>query len=346
MGGHGPRTHEGTTRDNADGARKFRRQANLHRVPARAASAGHGGLRARTARTSRSCCAAATTRSSAWSARPTSARARRRRARSAGDLLDPPTLRAAVEAVAPDELYHLAAPTFVPDSWEDPTETVAAIAGATATLLAAARDVDPAMRVWVVDLERGLRRRGREPADRAQPDAPALALRRGEARRARPRGSDARALRALRVLGHHLQPRVAAAARALPPAQGHARRGRDQARPRARARARRPRRGARLVARRRRRARARGWRCRPTSPATTSSRRASGAPCAISSTAFAAVDLRGAARARRPGLRARARADAAVGDPTRARERLGWAPERFEELVAEMVAGRPRALRR
>ena len=30
----------------------------------------------------------------------------------------------------PDELYHLAAPTFVPDSWEDPTETVAAIADA------------------------------------------------------------------------------------------------------------------------------------------------------------------------------------------------------------------------
>jgi GDPmannose 4,6-dehydratase len=66
-----------------------------------------------------------------------------------GDLLGPPTLRAAVEAVRPDELYHLAAPTFVPDSWTDPTETVAAIATATATLLAAAHDVDPSMRVWV-----------------------------------------------------------------------------------------------------------------------------------------------------------------------------------------------------
>jgi GDPmannose 4,6-dehydratase len=49
----------------------------------------------------------------------------------------------------PHELYHLAAPTFVPASWEDPTETVAAIAGATATLLAAARETDPEMRVWV-----------------------------------------------------------------------------------------------------------------------------------------------------------------------------------------------------
>jgi GDPmannose 4,6-dehydratase len=66
-----------------------------------------------------------------------------------GDLLQPATLRAAVRDARPDELYHLAAPTFVPDSWEDPTETVAAIATATATLLAAAREVDPAMRVWV-----------------------------------------------------------------------------------------------------------------------------------------------------------------------------------------------------
>jgi GDPmannose 4,6-dehydratase len=66
-----------------------------------------------------------------------------------GELLDPSTLRHAIEATRPDELYHLAAPTFVPDSWEDLTETVTAIAGATATLLASARDVDPRMRVWV-----------------------------------------------------------------------------------------------------------------------------------------------------------------------------------------------------
>jgi len=65
------------------------------------------------------------------------------------DLLDPGTLRAAVDAAAPHELYHLAAPTFVPDSWEDPTDTMAAIAGATATLLAAARDADPQPRVWI-----------------------------------------------------------------------------------------------------------------------------------------------------------------------------------------------------
>lgn len=66
-----------------------------------------------------------------------------------GDLLQPVSLRAAVSDVAPNELYHLAAPTFVPASWDDPTTTVVAIAGATSTLLAAARETDPSMRVYV-----------------------------------------------------------------------------------------------------------------------------------------------------------------------------------------------------
>jgi GDPmannose 4,6-dehydratase len=64
-----------------------------------------------------------------------------------GDLLDFASLRAAVADVRPDELYHLAAPSFVPASWEDPASTVAAIAGSTATLLASARSAGT--RVWV-----------------------------------------------------------------------------------------------------------------------------------------------------------------------------------------------------
>lgn len=59
-----------------------------------------------------------------------------------GDLGDPRSLREAVLDVAPDELYHLAAPTFVPASWEDPAGTLALVAGATATLLQAAEQVD------------------------------------------------------------------------------------------------------------------------------------------------------------------------------------------------------------
>jgi GDPmannose 4,6-dehydratase len=66
-----------------------------------------------------------------------------------GDLLDHGSLRAAVQEVRPHELYHLAAPSFVPASWERPSETFAAIVDATAALLEAVREVDPAIRVFV-----------------------------------------------------------------------------------------------------------------------------------------------------------------------------------------------------
>ncbi|MEA2139356.1 MAG: GDPmannose 4,6-dehydratase [Solirubrobacteraceae bacterium] len=65
-----------------------------------------------------------------------------------GDLADADSLRAAVLETAPDELYHLAAPTFVPASWKDPAATLALVAGATATLLKAAQEVD-GLRVMV-----------------------------------------------------------------------------------------------------------------------------------------------------------------------------------------------------
>jgi GDPmannose 4,6-dehydratase len=66
-----------------------------------------------------------------------------------GDLLEPATLVDALGAVRPHELYHLAAPTFVPTSWEDPAAILGAIGGATAALLGAARRLDPEMRVFV-----------------------------------------------------------------------------------------------------------------------------------------------------------------------------------------------------
>lgn len=65
------------------------------------------------------------------------------------DLLDPDSLRAAVGDTQPDELYHLAAPSFVPESWQRPARTLAAIAGSSATLLEAVRDGGGATRVFV-----------------------------------------------------------------------------------------------------------------------------------------------------------------------------------------------------
>lgn len=51
-------------------------------------------------------------------------------------------LARAVASVAPDELFHLAAPSFVPASWDAPGAVVGEIAGATGTLLRAAAELD------------------------------------------------------------------------------------------------------------------------------------------------------------------------------------------------------------
>jgi GDPmannose 4,6-dehydratase len=66
-----------------------------------------------------------------------------------GELLDAPSLRSAVESLRPQEIYHLAAPSFIPASWESPASTIQAIAGATASLLEAVRDCSPASRLFV-----------------------------------------------------------------------------------------------------------------------------------------------------------------------------------------------------
>jgi GDPmannose 4,6-dehydratase len=67
----------------------------------------------------------------------------------AADLLDPASIRRAIAATQPQEIYHLAAPTFVPDSWEDPTNVTAAVAAGTATVLAGALALGAGTRVLV-----------------------------------------------------------------------------------------------------------------------------------------------------------------------------------------------------
>ena len=58
------------------------------------------------------------------------------------DLLDGDSIRRAVAEAAPDEIYHLAAPTFVPDAASRPAQTRAAIVdGSEAVLAAAGQDV-------------------------------------------------------------------------------------------------------------------------------------------------------------------------------------------------------------
>lgn len=66
-----------------------------------------------------------------------------------GDLLDPGSLRSAIEESAPTEIYHLAAPSFVPESWERPGEALRTIAGSTVSLLELVRELSPQARVFV-----------------------------------------------------------------------------------------------------------------------------------------------------------------------------------------------------
>ncbi|UTI65039.1 GDP-mannose 4,6-dehydratase [Paraconexibacter antarcticus] len=89
-----------------------------------------------------------------------------------GDLEDPPSLRRAVADARPDLVFHLAAPTFVPDSWTDPTATLAAIAGGTSTLLAAVAASLPETRIVVVSSAEIFGDSGESPQDERSPMRP------------------------------------------------------------------------------------------------------------------------------------------------------------------------------
>jgi len=66
-----------------------------------------------------------------------------------GDLLEPHSMRTAIETVRPREIYHLAAPSFVPASWQQPGRTLAAIGGSCAAILEAVRELDASTRVFI-----------------------------------------------------------------------------------------------------------------------------------------------------------------------------------------------------
>jgi len=66
-----------------------------------------------------------------------------------GELLEPASLRAAIETAGPDELYHLAGMSYVPASWEAPAQAIEAIACASASVVEAVRELDRAIRVFV-----------------------------------------------------------------------------------------------------------------------------------------------------------------------------------------------------
>jgi GDPmannose 4,6-dehydratase len=64
------------------------------------------------------------------------------------DLLNQTSLTQALRAAAPGEVYNLAAPSFVPASWEQPVQTAEFAAVGATSLLEAIRLVDPAIRFY------------------------------------------------------------------------------------------------------------------------------------------------------------------------------------------------------
>jgi GDPmannose 4,6-dehydratase len=88
----------------------------------------------------------------------------------AGDLRDHDGLRRVLADVAPDEVFHLAAPTFVPASWRDPAGTLEEIAGATATILAALAGT--ATRVFVASSSEVFGDAGESPQHEGSPMRP------------------------------------------------------------------------------------------------------------------------------------------------------------------------------
>jgi GDPmannose 4,6-dehydratase len=88
------------------------------------------------------------------------------------DLLDPGSVRRAIDEAQPDEIYHLAAPTFVPDSWNDPTEVTAAVATGTAAVLAGADGLGNDVRVLVASSSEVFGDTGVSPQSESSPMRP------------------------------------------------------------------------------------------------------------------------------------------------------------------------------
>jgi GDPmannose 4,6-dehydratase len=65
-----------------------------------------------------------------------------------GDLLDPPSLDSALRLAEPEEVYNLAAQSFVPTSWNQPVLTAEFTAVGVTRMLEAIRTVDPEIRFY------------------------------------------------------------------------------------------------------------------------------------------------------------------------------------------------------
>jgi GDPmannose 4,6-dehydratase len=255
------------------------------------------------------------------------------------DLAEPGALAAIVETTRPDEIYHLGAPAFVPDSWSALALSMRAIVVPTAELIETVRDHAPAARVVLAGSREMFGAVTNSPQREDTPCRPATPY--GVAKLAAHQLAGlARARHGLHVssaiLYNHESPRrrpqfvtrkVARAAAAISL-------GREQRLTLGDLDAVRDWCAARDVVA--------GLRLMAAAPAADDYVLASGVGRTVRellAVAFAHVGLDTEGRVDiDPALVREPETSPAVGDPSRARERLGWAPRTgFEALVAELV---------
>lgn len=88
------------------------------------------------------------------------------------DMTDTTVLAGLLTQVKPQEIYHLAAPSFVPDSWNDSLETLNLVAGTTTQLLMAIRQASLTTRFYQASSSEMFGQVDRSPQDENTPFRP------------------------------------------------------------------------------------------------------------------------------------------------------------------------------
>ena len=163
-----------------------------------------------------------------------------------GDLLDQRSLVDVLRETEPDEIYNLAAMSFVAASWTQPVLTAEFTGVGVTRILEAMREVRPEARFYQASSSEMFGKVLEVPQRETTPFYPRSPY--GVAKALRPlhHGQLPRVVRPFRLLGNPFQPRRRAPRVGVRDPQGHPRGRRDQARAPGRARARQPRCRARL----------------------------------------------------------------------------------------------------
>ena len=147
-----------------------------------------------------------------------------------GDLLDQTSIASVLDQVRPDEVYNLAAMSFVPTSWQKPVLTAEFTAVGVTRVLDALRQVCPRARFYQASSSEMFGKVRETPQSEATPFHP-QPLRRCQSLRPLHHGELPRELQPICVFGHSIQSRIAAPRPRVRYQKDHTRGGTHQARP-------------------------------------------------------------------------------------------------------------------